>query len=792
MKNVIPLKLWLISFTFVLIPVLLWSQNTSVLDFDGDDYLQINDASDKLDVTGGDYTIEMWFYSDNSLALGEKRVLMSRKGSWELYIDKTHLQTENVVFATLDAGGFTERWQILGGLNPNLTNVWTHVAVTSEVISGTRTTRIFLNGGMFTPSTDPRFNLWANDEPIYIGKRDDATPYYFQGYMDEIHFQNTARYSAAFTKNILSTPDSKLGSTIFLYDLDENTGTSIHNNNDTDFDISFQSSPNDVSWIGWRCNPGDMGLPLERIFIWRGYDSNSTLWGGNWEPGFMPSSGDDVIVPGYATNDYQFAEEGEATYGSLIIEAGADAKIYGWPGVHLTVSDLLIENTGFLELEQWLTVTNSFVNPGGAAGFHMKSYWTSLASLITDQSGVIASYERDIGPYDTNVQGSGWHLISSPVGSFAIAPTNFAPGANDDLYTYDPAFNMWLNYKQGHFNNMEKGFGYSVAYENYFMHYFPQQGINVADVSFSNFNNASGWALLGNPFSSAIDWNQGNWNRLNISGPQVYNEDMKNYEPATLIPATNGFWVQVTDATNQITLPADARVHHEQAWYKNKINHQLVLKFIGDEERGWDKTTISFDEFHTNEFDEDIDFNKMHSNEETPQIFTLNSKNEEFNTQAIPIPSAEKVIPLNVNIGYDGVYKIEILENTTSFESPIYLKDLKTGDLINLSSSNEYSFVGTKGESENRFLLYFNSAVGIEEMGANNDLLIYTKDQILFITSNHELNSEAFIYDLSGRMLHSFNINGKKHQENTILPRGAYVLKTTSENKELSQKFIIH
>lgn len=789
MKNLIHLKIWLLSLTLIFIHQFIWSQNTSILKFDGDDFLKINDVNDKLDVAGGDYTIELWFRSDPALSFGEKRILLSRKGSFEIRMEKVYQNVETVVFETLETGGFVQRWELSGSIND--ANRWHHVAVSSDITGGTRTTRFFIDGELIPPeSTDPRLNPWANNEPIYIGKRDDVNnPSYFQGYMDEIHFQNGARYSAAFAKNIVYPPDSKMVSTIFLYDFDENTGTSIHNNDDTDFDISFQSSPHDVSWLGWRGNVADQGLPLKRTFIWRGFYSSSSGYDPNWDPGVKPLTGDNVIIAGYATNDYQLGEEGGAAYGSMEIEAGAKAILLS----SLTVSDMLIENTGILELNYLLTVTNSFVNLGGAPGFEIKSSGSCSGSLITDQEGVVAIYERNIDPYNPSVPGSGRHLISSPVGSFEIAPSTFAPGTNDDFYSYDPIANMWLNYKQGHFDSMSKGFGYSIAYENFYMHYYPPQAINVKDVSYTNLINTSGWALLGNPFSSAIDWTQGTWSRSNISGPQVYNEDMKNYEPATVIPATNGFWVQVTNATNHITLPADARVH-QMCWYKKDKTaaHQLILKFIGDEEKGWDKTTISFDESYTNGFDEDADFNKMRSNEVTPQILTLNSNNEEFNTLAIPVPSAEKVIPLNVNIGYDGIYKIEILENTTQFESPIYLKDLKTGDLINLSSSSEYSFVGTKGESEDRFLLYFNSAVGIEEVGLNNSLLIYTNGQSLFINSNQKLNSEAFIYDLSGRMVHSFYINGKKHQENTALSKGAYILKTMSENKELSQKFIIH
>jgi hypothetical protein len=322
------------------------------------------------------------------------------------------------------------------------------------------------------------------------------------------------------------------------------------------------------------------------------------------------------------------------------------------------------------------------------------------------------------------------------------------------------------------------------------MHYYPNQAINVADVSFNNLNNSSGWALLGNPFSSAIDWNQGTWNRLNISSPQVYNEDMRSFEPVTVIPSTNGFWVQVTGPINGITIPANSRKHDPQTWYKSESNSVLKLQLSGDQDLGYDKTSISFNDHASEGFDQDLDFYKMRSNPIVPQIFTLNEDAKEHNTLAIQQPNNEKIIPLNVHIGYDGIYKIEVIENTTIFESPIYLKDKKTGDLINLSNNPEYSFTGTLDEAEDRFLLYFNSSVGIDETDFNDEVLVFTQNQNIHISMASEMNDMAYIYDLSGKLIHSFPIQTKTHIENTRLIKGAYILKFANHHQ--SQKFIIH
>jgi hypothetical protein len=138
------------------------------------------------------------------------------------------------------------------------------------------------------------------------------------------------------------------------------------------------------------------------------------------------------------------------------------------------------------------------------------------------------------------------------------------------------------------------------------------------------------------------------------------------------------------------------------------------------------------------------------------------------------------------------VYKIEVLENSCDFESPIYLKDLKTGDLVNLTTTQEYTFIGAADEAEDRFLLYINSAVGINEMDSPPNLFVYSQNQRLFISLRTEVNSTAKIYDLSGRLIQSFKIEGNEHQESTNLSRGVYLLEISDKYIEFSQKFIIN
>ncbi len=177
----------------------------------------------------------------------------------------------------------------------------------------------------------------------------------------------------------------------------------------------------------------------------------------------------------------------------------------------------------------------------------------------------------------------GWHFLSAPVADQSVSAFHDHTSGND-FYKWDEAAptNGWVNRKidGGSLNAAFEtafmaGRGYLIANASASAPAFVGN-INVSDVSVSglaNTSNASypGWHLLGNPFACALSWNNGDWALSNINAnSKIWDEANASYttiEPNGIIPAMNGFMVY-SDGDGSLTIPASARQHSSQNWYK--------------------------------------------------------------------------------------------------------------------------------------------------------------------------------------------------------------------------------
>ena len=219
----------------------------------------------------------------------------------------------------------------------------------------------------------------------------------------------------------------------------------------------------------------------------------------------------------------------------------------------LTLSENLITNNLTIQSGVQLiidtqistTVNGNFINNAGVSGLIINSDATGTGSLITNGS---VSGSITIGRYIPKYTGSsGWHFLSSPIGSQTIRPefvssTNPIPG-NDDFYSWDEPTNYWINTKgdDGNWNsefedNFIIGRGYMVSYENNVTKTYTEIP-NSGDYIFNNSTSPAltytadqgeGWNLMGNPYPSAIDWDE--LTKTNIDASvYVYDGDAGQY-----------------------------------------------------------------------------------------------------------------------------------------------------------------------------------------------------------------------------------------------------------------------
>jgi hypothetical protein len=306
--------------------------------------------------------------------------------------------------------------------------------------------------------------------------------------------------------------------------------------------------------------------------------------------------------------------------------------------------------------------------------------------------------------------------------------------------------------------------------------------LNTTNVALTDLTKTNqGWHLVGNPYSSAIKWSQGDWARTNIASfPQIWNETTASYKVLAgegIIPAQNGFLVYVTEATGSLTIPANARLHSDSAWYKNSTStNEIVLVAHDPEGKTAQESIISFNADATEDFDLEHDSYFMAGF--APMFYSI-SQNKLFALNTLPELTGELVVPLGFVKNQSSNFTIGLTQNISGLT--LYLVDLKTNKEHKISES-AYSFTSKNGDNANRFLLKF-STTGIDEAPTTPQINAWVYNNTLFV-NNCDGNTKIDIFDLAGRSLLCTQLTGLGLQSLPLVqPAGLYLIRLTSNGK---------
>ncbi|HEY9115180.1 MAG TPA: T9SS type A sorting domain-containing protein, partial [Bacteroidales bacterium] len=399
---------------------------------------------------------------------------------------------------------------------------------------------------------------------------------------------------------------------------------------------------------------------------------------------------------------------------------------------------------------------------------------------------------------------NGWHNIGSPVDNMAISGSDFDPGANDDLYQWDESSDTWENYKQGSFTNFVNGKGYLCAFENTGTKEFVGT-LNTGDFTMTGLTKDSwGFNMLGNPYASALVWNNGDWTLTNVGAvAQIWEETNASYTAIAadgIIPSTNGFFVEVASAAGgSVTIPASARTHDVANNYKNTeittYQETLDLRVSNDVNTFYDITRIGFRENATEAWDIQYDAHKLFGGSGTSQIWSV-VNNENFVFNYLPYVYETYQVPIYFRAGVDAIHHINV-EGIDSFfgNSEIYLEDLQTEEVINLNEQQMYSFMATTDDAENRFVLHFFGVTSVDEPNvADGEAKIYTVNQTVFIKFNTmtNSNSQVDVFNTIGQQVYTGQLTPQSLSSIQLNEKpGIYIVRLRTENGLTTQKVMI-
>jgi hypothetical protein len=446
-----------------------------------------------------------------------------------------------------------------------------------------------------------------------------------------------------------------------------------------------------------------------------------------------------------------------------------------------------------------LTVTNTLNSELPAAGLLLQSSPTHTASLIHHTANVQATVQRHVaggwGAWD-----EGWHVISSPAAAQAIADFTTAGDDNDyDFYGWDEATNTWINYKDAGFSswngggNFVPGLGYLISYEQTQTEKAFTGQLNVEDLTAYGFSytpaGGKGWHLLGNPFSSALRWNDGNWALSNVAGnAKIWNSVSKSYTDIAsngIIPSAQGFMIQVNSADNSITIPAAARLHRNDVWYKSSGNSILLIaREAGG--NGAQESRIRVDEQSTAGYD--FYYDSRFLSGYAPQFYSV-ADGLKLSTNTLPEITANTQIPFGFVKSAGDNFVIELVESFP--EKEIYLTDAKLGLEHSLILNPVYAFTSDIMDDPKRFVLHFGS-VGISERQFAEPVNVHFSNNQLTI-KNSLPDASLRIFDVRGSLVYSHQaLNEGVHSFPMNLPPGVYIISLLNSSAAKSVKLVVN
>ncbi|MCD4695215.1 MAG: fibronectin type III domain-containing protein, partial [Bacteroidales bacterium] len=449
----------------------------------------------------------------------------------------------------------------------------------------------------------------------------------------------------------------------------------------------------------------------------------STAWNiaGNWNTG-IPGPGTDAIIASVANQPV-------VSINSFCDDLNVN------PGANLTIDNGVALNVGGnVMLEGDATGTSSLIESGG------------LVTTGTEKAQLYLTESR-------------WHYVSSPM-------TNAVANVFFDIYLmyWDEVNGQWL-YIENTATSLTPGKGYSAWTDPIYL------GNTTVTYTGGNFNQGpvnipvtysggDGWNLAGNPYPSAVDWDDASWVKTNLDAA-IYVWDGVQYLVWNgsvgaltdgIIPAFQSFYTKASAANPVLQVNDAARVHGPTPYKGSEVGNLIEVHAYGNGLS--DVAYIHFNENSTAGFDSEFDAFKLFGIEEAPQIFSqVGEENLAINT--LPEFDPGMVIPMGFKLGVDAEYSIRI-NNLSSFEFPItiIIEDLMTGNMIEMNGDNEYTFTASKEDGPDRFVMHFMSFLtDVDDNSPIKNLKVYSNKQSIYIKNlaTEFTEGDVFVYNIAGQ-----------------------------------------
>jgi len=778
-----------------------------------DDYITVpNTDAINLQNTQ-DRTIEFWFKTSD---ITTKQVL---------YEEGAHVNT--LLFfiegGRLYCGGYRSNAQTSSNrrffrtANGDIeVDTWYHIALTLE---NADTFRWYVNGD--EKDVQDGLQVSVHTGNISLGRNGGGIRYpstlVYNWTSSSVGGSTTETYNHTFTSQ--DNADNNFLGSISLFRIwnVKRTQSQIESNksvfltNETDL-VAYQEGdeihyiPNNGSTISATETAVDSG----ETYVWSGGVSETYSTSGNWLTTVPDVNKIQAVIINSGGNSPEITSE--ARIGRLTVDVGAE---------------IIVKNGGtlnvFYGLENNGTIT---VEDGGSL------IYNSCSEFITG-SGIF-NVQRNSPNYSDPYFYSYW---SSPIIETDSDPSLLFP-SNPVIYYFDSSVSNadWVSNAGA---NMIPGVGYAVRSESAGEFLTSFNGlINQSDVTINVYFNsnltstdpANVWSsegdnLVGNPYSSAIDWDliitdtdnlgvlEGTiyyWDQSTAEVGENLVSDYKQYNltgggtnTATgKIGVGQGFFVRTTCTGNMTFKTTHQVVGENNQFFKEKLNSESNKKkgrswFLLRRENEINSILVGFLKGATREFDNLYDGPFDVTNSKLG-FYSLVENEKKATIQGLPeLTSIEEVVSLGFIADKIGSYTIEISEEHIDSDYYIFLKDTEENKVIDLRQEAYTFTVSNLGENNERFHLHYTKDP--QTLSLDNQLVKEGK-LIVYVSGNKELQVQLINSEEQIKKIKIVTILGKEIDsyfadeviEVSKLKSGIYIVVVEMESdKHMSKKIII-
>jgi hypothetical protein len=468
----------------------------------------------------------------------------------------------------------------------------------------------------------------------------------------------------------------------------------------------------------------------------------------------LAMSGNTLDVHANLTNNGSFLPTG----GTVVLGTTAQTNgpnILGSSSIrfwNLTVNanGLLLSTSAGASVQRVATLNGSFVTQGNS--FTLESNATGTAMLVNNGSNVIIG-NVTVQRYLSAVAnpGLGYRHFSAPTGTATVgslATGAFTPVVNPvyntsaqpgtvspfpTVYGYDQSrlatgSNNLSAFDKGWFSpstlgdplNVGQGYTVNLAADQTVSFTGPQNNADSQPITLSLSRNAAGsgntaaagWALVGNPFPSPLDYSLvAAADRAGLdpaiyvfesNGPYTgsYRANLNGVggngsSPSALLATAQGFFVRVSDGNTAgtLTFRNSQRLtdYASPSFLRTTETRPLVQLTLQGSGALTDETYVYFEKGATDGFEPGYDAVKLPNSTGLNLSASHSGKQLAIDGHA-ELGAAQRVVPLAIGVPTVGSYTLTAKQLLNLGAVPTYLRDLQTGALINLAQQASYQF----------------------------------------------------------------------------------------------------